>query len=432
MTRPLAVGGALVVAAVAQGQTASGPPVRKLGPATHVSSVGFTSIQHIRQLADGRVLVNDASRRQVLLLDSTLSNPIVVVDSAGGRQNSYGLRAGGLLPFRSDSSLFIDPVSTTMLVIDPRGQIARVMAVPATARTSPTSIVNYMVSSSSYGFPGYSERFGLVFRVPRSTSMATMTQLMPLEGAPEVTIKREDSAYVMGLDVSTRRLDTLGAFGTGSMQMIRLSYLSTMTTTAPVLYPVSDDWTVMADGSVAILSGREYRIHWLNVDGTRTDSPRIPFPWKHLDDAMKQTIADSINAAREQSYQEQLVEREKFIKENANKRFFDGTTSAAEYYGMPTRAARVEITDIPDYFPAVERTTGGVLRGDADNNLWIRPRPAKPVPGGSIYDIVNRAGELIDRVQLPAGRTLLGFGRGHVVYVVARDAGAVKLEALKY
>jgi len=79
----------------------------------------------------------------------------------------------------------------------------------------------------------------------------------------------------------------------------------------------------------------------------------------------------------------------------------------------------------------VERNPAG-FRADADNRLWIRPKPPvgaqRGASAGPIYDIVDRTGALVDRVQLPAGRTLAGFGRAGVVFLAIRDAGATRIE----
>src|SRR5438874_8628737 len=40
--------------------------------------------------------------------------------------NAYGTRPGGLIAYRGDSTLFVDPASLSMLLIDPNGKIARV------------------------------------------------------------------------------------------------------------------------------------------------------------------------------------------------------------------------------------------------------------------------------------------------------------------
>src|SRR3954469_15016855 len=158
--------GMTLLSAKAFGQDASSSiatkiAVRKLGPVVRTSAITFGGVQHIRHLSDGRLLVNDPSRRQVLLLDSTLANPIVVIDSAGGRDDSYGMRAGGIIPYRGDSTFFVDPTSSTLLLIDPAGRIAKVMSMP-------TNAVGYLSSPTSYGYPGYAERFGIVFRMPSS------------------------------------------------------------------------------------------------------------------------------------------------------------------------------------------------------------------------------------------------------------------------
>jgi hypothetical protein len=44
-----------------------------------------------------------------------------------------------------------------------------------------------------------------------------------------------------------------------------------------------------------------------------------------------------------------------------------------------------------------------------------------------VYDIVNAKGELTDRVLLPAGRVIAGFGPG-VVYMGFRDGTGVRIE----
>lgn len=398
--------------------------VRQLGPTVRTSAVTFGGVQHLRRLSDGRVLVNDPSRRQILLLDSTLANPVVVIDSAGGRDDSYGMRAGGLIPYRGDSTFFVDPTSSTLLLIDPAGRIARVMSMP-------TSAVTYLSSPNAFGFPGYSDAFGLVFRMPSSIRFP---QAMPAEGAPPIVIRYEDSVAVVGMKLSTRRGDTLVKYGTGQIHTMRVSYNDYSSSDRNELWPTSDDWAMMADGSIALLSGREYRLRWVNTDGTRSDSPRLPFSWVHNTDDEKQRIADSINTGREKSYQDRVAAFDK-----AQLAAKDGKPSTPPRPGMPevrppsgparppTRPEMVQMTDVPDYFPAYERASN-TFRADADNNVWIRPREAKRTTGGQVYDVVNRKGELIDRVRLPPGRTLIGFGPGGIVYLLARDAGATRIE----
>jgi hypothetical protein len=84
--------------------------------------------------------------------------------------------------------------------------------------------------------------------------------------------------------------------------------------------------------------------------------------------------------------------------------------------------------ELPDYRPPFAQ---GAVRADADGNLWIRTIPVKPAPGGAVYDIVSREGALVDRLQLPPGYAIVGFGAGKVVYLSMRDAGGVRLARVR-
>jgi sugar lactone lactonase YvrE len=83
----------------------------------------------------------------------------------------------------------------------------------------------------------------------------------------------------------------------------------------------------------------------------------------------------------------------------------------------------IPATDLPDYKPAF---LPGSTRVDAEGNLWIRT--TQNVDGRPVYNVLNRKGELIDRVQLPANRVIAGFGEGGTVYLAVRDGGTAHLE----
>ena len=64
--------------------------------------------------------------------------------------------------------------------------------------------------------------------------------------------------------------------------------------------------------------------------------------------------------------------------------------------------------------------------------MWIRTSATRAgAIAGPIYDVVNRKGELVDRIQVPSGRTIVGFGKGGIVYMMARDDKAAWLERTK-
>jgi hypothetical protein len=80
-------------------------------------------------------------------------------------------------------------------------------------------------------------------------------------------------------------------------------------------------------------------------------------------------------------------------------------------------------SELPDYKPAF---APGSTRVDAEGNLWIRT--SQNVDARPVYNVINRKGELIDRVQLPANRVLVGFGAGGVVYLAVREGATAHLE----
>src|SRR4051812_18865548 len=110
--------------AISQGQSL--PPVRQLGPVTAVAKEPLGAVSGVRHLPNGGVLVNDIIGRRVLMFDSSLAAATVVADTTSATANAYGVRPGGLIAYRGDSTLFVDPASLSMLLIDPSGKIARV------------------------------------------------------------------------------------------------------------------------------------------------------------------------------------------------------------------------------------------------------------------------------------------------------------------
>jgi hypothetical protein len=82
-------------------------------------------------------------------------------------------------------------------------------------------------------------------------------------------------------------------------------------------------------------------------------------------------------------------------------------------------------SELPDYKPPFFANS---VRADLDDNLWVRTIPTRQVAGGPVYDVINREGKLVDRVQVPAGRTIIGFGADGAVYLVSRDGQSMTLE----
>lgn len=460
-TRVIVVGMLPMFSAAAQQVPAAGalPAIRPLGKAKATSADLLGAVSQVRALPDGRVLVNDNLGRKVVLYDAALKTATIVADTTSATGNAYSSRAGGLIAYKGDSTLFVDPTSLSMLVIDPKGQVTRVISVPRPQEA------NALIGGPN-GTPGFDAQGRLVYRGNPNIRFAGPGPGAN-GGAPGVIQMPTfpESSAVVRIALDTRKVDTVG-FVKIPKQNISMSQgadgrMSVTATINPL--PVIDDWAVSSDGRVAIVRGQEYRVDWYGATSDVIGTNKIPFAWKHLDDSMKVALLDSTKAAMEVLRQQALSRAqsgggvdiagmaaaagmagavpaggERMVMEfRAGGGGGDrapaarGADAGAGGRGAPGAIGGIQIpplqmvnpSELPDYAPPF---TGGSVRGDLDGNLWVRT--TNTFSNGSVYDIINAKGELTDRVLLPPGRVIAGFGKGVVYMGVREGAGGVRLE----
>jgi hypothetical protein len=410
------------------------PAIRQLGPVTAVAKEPLGAVSSVRALPDGRVLINDIVGRRVVMFDPTLSTVTVIADTTSATASAYGTRPGGLIAFRGDSTLFVDPASLSMLLIDPTGKIARVMSAPR------ANDVGFLVGGP-FGNPGFDAEGRLVYRAPPNfTAFGPRPGGGGGNGLPQFPTL-PDSAALVRYDLATRKVDTVTFFKTPkfNLNVTRSADGGIRVTSITNPLPQGDDWALLADGTVALVRTKDYHVDWLNSDGTMTASPKIPFQWERLTDEAKVAFIDSAKVAIEKARASgqfavpgggQVMMRPAPAGEGAPAGARGGNTSVAAVGpgggalgGQLPPLTMVSPSELPDYKPAF---APGSTRADADGNLWIRT--SQNVDARPVYDVVNRKGELIDRVQLPANRVLVGFGSGGVVYLAVRDGATAHLE----
>ncbi len=472
----------------------SGPPMRILGPAISFTTEPLGAPSGIRSLPGGRVLVNDGSRRRLLLFDSTMKLIKVVADSVSNVASAYGLIAGRLLPYRGDSSLLLDRQTLSMLVIDGEGNIVKVRAIPRTEHAT------YLATTSiTYGNPGFDAQGRLIYRI-----FDPSTSLSMVLGGGIMVPTQPDSAPVLRMNLDTRKLDTAGKVKIQKRTTIATQSptggISMRTTTNPM--PVLDDWAVTADGSLALLRHRDYSIDWLRPDGRWESTPPMPFDWTRITDENKKAFVDSLRTQLENSRRMSMARYDsinhvcfdmdrtmgppltKEVREAIKARSGragaagapiapvaaadvarataatavagrgappppSGAAPAAPVAGPPMPpvqpcppgpypAAAMMFGPPPNVIPYTELPdykppfAANSMRADADGNVWIRVNQMKPVPGTYQFDIANNKGELFDRIQMPIARTLVGFGPGNIVYVIGREGTTVRLERVRW
>jgi len=425
-------------AVAAWAQAPAPPPVRPLGQITRVAAESLASVAAAVPVAGGRVYVNDITARRLLLFDSALTRATVVADSSGSA-DAYGSTPGTLLPYRGDSAVFISPSALSMLVLTPEGAVARVMAMPTAGRGP--GLMGLI--GNIFGTPGFDARGRLAYFQPSNLVFEGRAVTGPLRLEPP------DSALVVRFDFTSRTLDTLAAIRIPRTRSVmnrdeagRPSGI-TMTALPPATV---DDWAVTSDGAVAMVRGRDYHADWLAPDGSWTSTPRMAFAWERLDDTQKTALLDSVAAALQVQMDSNYARQQRALAAGAPAAGAppaggggagammvvtmraDGPAAGGGQVTRVTQGprpsvARAELSDVPDYRPPFGQ---GAVRADAEGQLWIRT--SKMLDGRPVYDIVSRRGVVVDRVQLPANRTVAGFGPG-VVYMGVRDsAGTAHLE----
>ena len=82
---------------------------------------------------------------------------------------------------------------------------------------------------------------------------------------------------------------------------------------------------------------------------------------------------------------------------------------------LVTKRVYAEIKDVPDYYPPLMSGASTRVFGDPRNRVWIAPSTSLQARGGVLMDVVNKKGEIEERVQLPANAMVIGFGTGDTV-----------------
>lgn len=430
------------------------PAITPLTPILARSQEPMGAVSTVATLPGGRVLVNDILGRRVVMFDSTLAMVAVVADSTGATGNAYGARGGGLLGFGGDSAMFIDPASLTMMAITPAGLLAGVKAVPR------ANEISFLVGGPN-GRPGFDAEGRMIYRGvargPRPAADAKPTIgnfVMP---------QQPDSAPVVRVDVTTRKLDTLAMFKIPKVD-INVTQgadgrINVQTKVHPM--PAVDDWALLSDGTVAIVRGHDFHVDWVDAAKQVTSSPKVPFEWQRLSDEDKEMIVDSARTAMEK----QRAEAQKMMDAAGGPVAFmgggGGERMMVEFGGggaPPQRAAPADAaaksaatadasgkaagpaaagkapagpqgfqippinivapSELPDYRPPFGQQSA---LGDLDGHLWVRT--SAPVEdGGPVYFVIGRDAGVLARVQAPQGRIIVGFGKGKVVYLAYRDA----------
>ncbi len=379
-------------------QTVHAIPIRTLASSTAVSKDTVGPVVAVRALSNGSVLINDLVSRRVVLFDATLDHSKIVIDTIGGAGPDAPVKINPpvttLIRYVGDSSLYADRLGKSLVVLDANGKVARVMSIP---RPDDVPMLGY---GGQVGDPGLDSQGRLVYRgvfpqpYPKKDPDRPWLPSIPAQ---------VDSAPIVRANLDTRTIDTLASLKLNvGLFFNRLDVdpdgnILVRMWADP--FDVDDQWALLSDGTIAVVSAHDYHVEWTDPDGTHRSTPKMPFDWRKLTEADKLRMIDSLRPA---------LERLNSIPPRRINTPSGPRMVRQQFEFLPLEKIR-------DFELAIEAFA---LKADLDARLWILPKTSLRAKDGLLYDVINRKGEIVERVQFPKDYVLGGFGEHGVLYVV--------------
>ncbi|NJD20843.1 MAG: hypothetical protein FIA95_16360 [Gemmatimonadetes bacterium] len=350
-----------------------------LGRPTASFPEDFGSIQTVRELRDGRLLVADPLGEALYLVDMG-SGKRTVVGTRGQGPQEY-LQPDAVWPLPGDSTLLVDLGNARLVTLGPdlrfgaTRPIAQgdfepgrplVLALPQGVDGSGNLYFRSLGRGLAGGEPPDS---GTVMRLPRGGGAPATVATIKLQGQKTTRSGGPDNQNV-------------------SMEALPLT--------------PEDAWGVAADGSLVIARAGDYHVEWVAPDGSVRRGP--PVPWN----------AVRVSGADKEEYLAEMGRSGGGIAVRLE--VVDGRPSMSMQRGGP-RGERREADQYtwPDRKPAFQPVRISV---DPQGRAWVRRHVKAGDP--STYDLFDRSGRPLGTVTLEPGKRVVGFG-ARAVYVVSFD-----------
>ena len=376
--RPAGVIALLVGQAVLAGPSVAQQTVT-LGEAQTRSAEPFSDIAGLRALSDGTLLVADG-----------LESRLFRVSGALDRAEPIGREGAGPREYRTPDALFAMAGDTTLMIDLGNGRLSILAPDGAIVRTIP------MVSGDGprmrMMIPRAVDRTGRVF----FRGMGMMRGGVPDSASVQVFDPRTEEADDVA-QVKLPEMNTQSSGGANNQQ----------TMISPIPLSREDAWTASPAGDLVVARSGD-RAYWLEIVGRdgAVRGPDVPYTAIPVRDADKdEWIAELSNALGVGMEVENGRRRTTFSRGGRG-----GAADPSDFEWPETKPA----------FPAA------AIQVASDGTLWLE----RHVPAGEPdrYDVLDERGRLLGSVQLPEGRTLEGFGDGHVYLSTTDDLDFVWLE----
>jgi hypothetical protein len=338
----------------------------------------FGSIQTVRELPDGRVLVADPLGKVLYVVDLGAGTRSVVGSEGEGPQEWR--QPDAVWPLPGDSTLLVDLGNSRMVVLGPDLRFGPTMPLALSALEAG--------SIPLIAIPQGVDGQGRIY----TRSLGGLAGQLP------------DSAAILRIDRATRKADTVALFklpdrtqatsGGANNRNVRI---------ANVPLSPEDAWGVAQDGAVAIARAGDYHVDWVLPDGRVVHGAPVPY--------------DPVRIG--------TPEKEEYLAEQARSgggigismQVVNGSATMAFARGGGPGTAKREIDQYtwPDEKPPMYQ---GRIPIDLQGRAWVHRSMKAGEP--ATYDVFDRAGKRVGTVTLGTGKRVIGFGKGWV-YVVSFD-----------
>jgi hypothetical protein len=354
---------------------------------------GLKTVRSVHELGDGRVLVLDGLAQKLVVAD--LTKGTVETRMTQGPDDDNFRALGALWRWPGDSVAALDVGKARLTILGPDGAYARAIPVgePLRQGTAPGAAGGSATGGVAAAPRG--PRFPqLRYLVDPTTAIGTgfpprvqtsATAAPPRVAYPVVRFSLQTLTYDTIVQLMPAQAPKAPVPGSG------MSTLTVHVGTTPL--QAVDAWTVLRDGTVAVVRASPYRVERIGPDGTRVRSEPIPFA----------SVAVSGN------------DRKRIVED-----YKKGTQTMLQ--NMPRRPSdQIVLYEEPSSWP----TTHPPFRSDItplvdpNDRIWVATRCARDEQA-LCYDVLTRDGVRADRFRLPPRTRVVGFG-AEAVYT-ANDA----------
>jgi len=367
-TRP-ALAAAVVLVTLAAPGAAQDPPVVTLETPAATYADGLGSLRGVRELPGGRVLVADG-----------LGQALIVWTPGGGADTLTNVGEGpeeyetpdGLHPLPDGATLLVDIGNARLTELDAELDFVDTRPI-AQGQIAPGMSLLLPVGTDDRGRIYFQQR-------------------------PPMT-EPQDSAWIARFDPATEEIERLGRVRLQDQQRSESGSANDRSVRIrPMPLTPEDAWNVGSGGRIAVARTGEYRLEWVEPDGTVVRGPVVAY------DPVRVTGADR------EAYMEELSSGLAVLVTSDG-----GPPQLSFSRGGRGAGGGPDGFTWPDVKPAFG---GGAVRVDGEGRAWVRRHVAAGEP--QRYDVFDILGRRIAQVRLPEDRRLVAFGDGHL-YVERRD-----------